>query len=76
MKLLLQFVSFVSLLSTVKTQALYDCDTGCSLDANIMGSPVCGEDNLTYLNECLAFCQVRRRVKQKCMIHIITSILN
>ena len=37
--------------------AYYDCRTGCSLDANINGPPVCGKDNLTYLNECFAFCQ-------------------
>ncbi|GAX24111.1 hypothetical protein FisN_9Hh364 [Fistulifera solaris] len=38
-------------------QPTYDCRTGCSLDANINGPPVCGIDQLTYLNECLAVCQ-------------------
>jgi V8-like Glu-specific endopeptidase len=38
-------------------QPNYDCRTGCSLDSNINGPPVCGIDKLTYLNECLAVCQ-------------------
>jgi V8-like Glu-specific endopeptidase len=54
---LLHLVSSASLLSIVASQATYDCNVGCSLDASLMGPPVCGEDNLTYLNECLAVCQ-------------------
>lgn len=55
------------LLANVAAQQ-YNCRTGCSLDANNMGPPVCGEDYLTYLNECLAVCQVHT-----CMNHRIES---
>jgi Kazal-type serine protease inhibitor domain len=34
--------------------ATFDCNIGCSLDA----SAVCGNDGITYPNECFAVCQV------------------
>ncbi|GAX24114.1 hypothetical protein FisN_9Hh367 [Fistulifera solaris] len=54
---LLHLVALASVLSIVASQTTYDCNVGCSLDASLMGPPVCGDDNLTYLNECLAVCQ-------------------
>jgi Kazal-type serine protease inhibitor domain len=33
----------------------YDCSVGCHFDGRI----VCGEDDITYPNECFAMCQVR-----------------
>lgn len=45
--------------SLVKTDeegvTTFDCDAGCDLKKR----KVCGEDGLTYYNECLAYCQVR-----------------
>jgi Kazal-type serine protease inhibitor domain len=36
----------------------YDCNEGCDLDPTVSGESVCGEDGITYFNECLATCQV------------------
>jgi len=33
---------------------IFDCDEGCNMS---MGGPVCGHDNVSYQNECLAWCQ-------------------
>jgi hypothetical protein len=36
----------------------YNCDSGCSMDPDVMGPRVCGDDGFTYVNECVAYCQV------------------
>ena len=43
----------------ITRQRLYNCENaGCSLNSEEMGPPVCGVDDVTYYNDCLAFCQV------------------
>lgn len=41
------------------SKANFNCDEGCSLKRQTMGPMVCGDDGITYFNECLAVCQVR-----------------
>jgi len=33
---------------------MFDCDKGCDMT---IGSPVCGDDDISYQNQCLAYCQ-------------------
>ena len=35
----------------------FDCSKGCPLKRKDMGPKVCGDDNITYYNRCLAVCQ-------------------
>jgi Kazal-type serine protease inhibitor domain len=39
--------------------ASFDCHEGCDLDPAVNGESVCGEDGITYFNECFAVCQVK-----------------
>lgn len=41
------------LMGASATASKYNCDEGCAL----VGPPVCGEDGMTYADECLAICQ-------------------
>ena len=49
---LLLFVALIKWISAANAD-VYDCDAGCELT----GTPVCGEDGVTYADECLAVCQ-------------------
>jgi hypothetical protein len=49
---------FILLASVTACYADYDCSLGCSMDPEEMGLRVCGEDGITYVNECVAICQV------------------
>lgn len=46
-------LSLTTLLWKLATGATYNCKKGCKLT----GPPVCGEDGVTYADECLAVCQ-------------------
>jgi V8-like Glu-specific endopeptidase len=35
----------------------FDCSKGCDLNPEVNGKLVCGENQVTYMNYCLAFCQ-------------------
>jgi hypothetical protein len=54
--------------------AQYNCDAGCSLDTAIMGGPVCGEDLLTYVNGCVASCQVSGLVTAMRSLAVLTLV--
>lgn len=47
---------FVSFLGCAASQ--YNCNAGCSLDSSLMGPPVCDENGFTFVNACVAYCQV------------------
>lgn len=53
-KVLALLLLLFSLLSTVTS---FDCSKGCDLDPTVNGKFVCGEDGISYMNNCLATCQ-------------------
>lgn len=55
------FILF-SLIGQGRSIVSYDCNKGCdisSTNSNNNDDLVCGDDQNTYANECLAICQVR-----------------
>jgi hypothetical protein len=52
-------LAYLLLAPLAATAEDYDCDgEGCSMDPEEMGPRVCGVDDITYGNECVAVCQV------------------
>jgi len=55
------FVLLLASLAASHALNAFDCQKGCPLE----GPPVCGEDGVEYLNDCVAFCQVRSNNSKK-----------
>lgn len=44
-------------LITIKNVSSFNCTKGCDLNPQVNDKLVCGKDNITYMNRCLAVCQ-------------------